>query len=100
MNKSTLFLLSIFSTINFSCCAMETVEYGAYQLSNVVSNLIAYAQQEPTKSKSSEEVYRESLIKFNANAELLKNNLKNKQHRWDMAQNLHPIKQEISFIVS
>lgn len=104
MNKSTLFLLSIFSTINFSCCAMEmvtnTVRYNANQAVKWVSentfSWIDYARG--PEAQEFKRDYKQSLKAFNANAERLKQKPTDMTYRWYMADNLVPIKREISFI--
>ena len=95
MNKSTLFLFSIFSTINFSCGAMEMAEYGAYQVEQGLKGLIQCAYG--AKTERFEKNYRTHLQEFNTRAESLKQLCTNKT-RWSMVNNLNVINQGISFL--
>ena len=98
MNKSTLFLFSLFSTINFSYCAMKIIERGAYQLSHATTTFFnRISQQEPT-FKTFEQQYRKNVEDFNTNADDLKKNVADISIRLKIHDNLKNIEAGVIFV--
>ena len=98
MNKSTLFLFSLFSTINFSYYAMKIIERGAYQLSHATTTFFnRISQQEPT-FKTFEQQYRKNVEDFNTNADDLKKNVADISIRLKIHDNLKNIEAGVIFV--